>query len=142
VTEIDGIVISFVLSYLDTHSVHRLLKTLSATYPDAILVIALTFRSCVDRLDGVEPDDDRELRAARRFIAGDTSVAVGLWDIRRLQCYRRSMETYYRILDERTLSPLAQTLWVAAPLSRMRDTARPHGRRPSRGSRKKRRVHV
>lgn len=114
--EIDGIVISFVLSYLDTHSAHRLLKTLSTTYPDAILVVALTFTSCVDRLDGVEPDGDRELRAARRFIAGDTSIAAGLWDVRRLQCYRQSMETYYRIRDERTLSPLAQMLWVAAPL--------------------------
>ncbi|MEO7735413.1 MAG: class I SAM-dependent methyltransferase, partial [Kofleriaceae bacterium] len=55
----DGIVISFVLSYLDTHAVDRLVATLARDHPRATLIVALTFRSCVDPLEGVEPDDVR-----------------------------------------------------------------------------------
>jgi len=102
-----------VLSYLDTHEVHRLIAQLAQRHPRATLIVALTFRSCVDRRDSVEPDEAGELRAARRYLAGHPAAAELRWDVRRLVCYRQSVERYYRIVEERTLSPLAQMLWVA-----------------------------
>jgi SAM-dependent methyltransferase len=114
---IDGIVLGFVLSYLDTRAVHRLLGTLAGRFPRAALVIALTFLSCVDRHDGIEPGSAGELRAARRYLAGDDAAAGEWWDVRRWLHYRRSLEAYYRVTEERILSPAAQILWVARPHS-------------------------
>ncbi|MBC7976184.1 MAG: methyltransferase domain-containing protein [Myxococcales bacterium] len=117
-SDIDGIVVSFVLSYLDTHAVHRLAATLAQAYPRATLIVALTFRSCVDRLEDVAPDEERELRAARRYLRGHPAVAEGRWDVRRLLHYRASIETYYRLTEERTLYAQAQMLWVGRARSR------------------------
>ena len=119
---VDGVVISFVLSYLDTRAVHRLLATLARRAPRAILIVALTFRSCVDRREGIEPDEARELRAARRYLAGQPSAAEARWDLDRLRHYRQSVETYYRITDEDVLVKQAQMLWVARPRGSMTRT--------------------
>jgi SAM-dependent methyltransferase len=116
--EVDGIVISFTLSCLHTHAVHRLFRALARLHPRTTTVVASTVKSCVDRREGVEPDERRELRAARRFLAGDTAAAEAIWDVRRLLCYRQSMETYYRIIDERTYQRMAQVFWVGAPIRR------------------------
>lgn len=113
--EIDTVMLTFILSYLDTHAAHRLIHTVATRYPDATVVTALTFRSCADLLEGIEPDQEAELRAARRYIRGNTAGADKLWDLRRLQHYRQSMETYYRVVEKKLLSPMAQTLEVWLP---------------------------
>jgi len=112
---IDGIVISFVLSYLDTRAVERFCKAMVRLYPTATVIIGLTFRSCVDRLEGVEAEPEQEVDAARRYLVGDTSAASGLWDVRRLECYRQSLVARYDIVEEKILPALPQLLWVARP---------------------------
>jgi SAM-dependent methyltransferase len=112
--DVDVIVIAFVLSYLDTRAVHELVAALARHYPRATLVTALTFRSCVDRLPGVEPDETREIERAHAFLAGDTSVAEGVWDVRRFEWYKRSIEAHYEITTERVLDT-AQLLWSSKP---------------------------
>jgi SAM-dependent methyltransferase len=115
---IDTVMLTFILSYLDTHAAHRLIETVATRYPDATVVTALTFRSCADLLEGIEPDQNAELRAARRYIKGDTEGADKLWDLRRLHHYRRSLATYYRVVESKLLSPMAQTLEVWLPKRR------------------------
>jgi hypothetical protein len=72
----------------------------------------------VDRRDGVEADEARELHAARRYLAGHVAGAEALWDLRRLAHYRASVEARYRIVEQRTLRPLAQMLWLGRPRRR------------------------
>jgi SAM-dependent methyltransferase len=128
--DIDTVMLTFILSYLDTHAAHRLIHTVASTYPDATVVTALTFRSCADLLESVEPDQAAELRAARRYIKGDTAGAEKRWDLRRLLHYRQSLETYYRVVEQRTLSPMAQTLEVWLP--KRSPARRRSARKPSR----------
>ncbi|HEU4733140.1 MAG TPA: class I SAM-dependent methyltransferase [Kofleriaceae bacterium] len=122
--EVDGIVISFTLSCLHTHSVHRLFGTIARLHPRTTVLVASTFKSCVDRREGVEPDEARERRAASRWVAGDTAAAEAIWDVRRLLCYRQSVETYYRIVEERTYQRMGQMFWIAKPIQRRRAASR------------------
>jgi SAM-dependent methyltransferase len=115
--EVDGIVISFVLTYLDTVTADRMFRDLARAYPATTVIVALTFRACADRLEGVELDEPRELRAARKFLAGDAKAAAGIWDTGRWNCYVQSLATHYDIASERVLAPLAQKIWVLHPKS-------------------------
>lgn len=115
---IDTVMLTFILSYLDTHAAHRLIDTVATAYPDATVVTALTFRSCVDLRGGVAPDEAAELRAARRYLRGDTAGADERWDLRRLHHYRKSLATYYRVVEKKLLPPMAQTLEVWRPKRR------------------------
>lgn len=128
--EVDGMVISFTLSCLHTHAVHRLFGALARLHPRTTVIVGSTVKSCVDRREGVEPDEQRELRAARRFLAGDTAAAEAIWDVRRLLCYRQSMETYYRIIDERTFMRMTQVFWVGQPIGKRSAAARSSARGP------------
>jgi len=114
----DGIVLTFLLGYLDTHEVHALYERLARVYPRATVFTALSFRASVDRLEGVEPDEQRELRAARKYLAGDATAAKAIWDVRRFACYRQSVNTFFRIVEERTLRQEPRIIWVAAPRPR------------------------
>ena len=134
--DVDGVIMTFVLTTLDTHTAHRLLAATAKHHPQATLILGLTFTTCMDRLEGVEPDEAREARAARRYFAGDTSLAEQIWDTRRLECYRTSFETCYRPLDEVIVRQLGLMLWVGKPralrsgrASRRRTPAAPRGRR-------------
>lgn len=118
--EIDGIVISFVLSYLDTHAVHALVAGLAKAYRRAPIIVALTFLSSVDALPDAPASDEQQLAAARRFLAGDHAIAAERWDVRRFSYYRNSLETFYDIEQEHVLKTDAQLLWVAAPRSKAR----------------------
>jgi SAM-dependent methyltransferase len=121
--DVDGVIASFVLSYLDTREVDRLVARLARRHPRARLLVALTVRSCVDRRADVAADAALELRAARRWLAGDPAPAAALWDLRRLHAYRAAIEHHYRIVEQRTLAPLAQALWLAVPRRTVRKSA-------------------
>ncbi len=113
--DVDGIVISFVVTYLDTVTADRMFRELVRAYPTSTVIVALGFLACADRIEGVVADEQRELRAARRFLAGDSSAVTEIWDTRRWRCYLQSFETYYKIIDERVVAPQAQKLWVLRP---------------------------
>jgi SAM-dependent methyltransferase len=111
----DGIVLSFVVTYLDTAAVERLFERLARSYPSATVIVALTFRSAVDRHPELAVDDGRELRAARRFIAGDRAEAKPFWDVRRYDSYRSSFVARYRLIEEVVLKSTVQLMWVGRP---------------------------
>lgn len=112
----DGIVSSFVLSYLDTHEAHRVIAELSRRCPHATLILALTVRSCVDRREDAPPEAPaKELADARRWLKGDRRSAARRWDVRRLDQYRASLNTFYRVVEQHARMPLAQAIWVARP---------------------------
>ncbi|HET9624330.1 MAG TPA: class I SAM-dependent methyltransferase, partial [Kofleriaceae bacterium] len=115
--DVDAVIACFVLSYLDTREVERVIARLARRQPRAKLIVAFTIRSCVDRRGADEPADEAadeaaELRAARRYLAGDPAPAEAMWDLRRLRAYRASIERRYRVVEQIVLRPLAQVVWV------------------------------
>jgi SAM-dependent methyltransferase len=116
---VDGIIISFLLTYLDTVAADHMVREVAHTYPEALAIVALSFRACVDRLPEVIRDDKREVAAARSYLAGDHAAADGIWDTRRWECYSTSLAAVYETIDERVL-PNAQKFWVLRPRPRPR----------------------
>ena len=115
-TSVDGVVLAFVISYLDTRAVDRLFRQLPRVLPAAKVVVATTFRSAVDRLHPDQPVDEVAERAdANRYLAGDRKPARVRWDVRRFESYRTSFLASYRLAYEQVLADDVQVIWVGAP---------------------------
>lgn len=108
----DAVVLSFVLSYLDTHSADRLLREVSRAWPGAALVVALTFTSCVEPRPGADSGDAASL--ARRALHGEAD-ATAAWDTARLGAYLRALQDHWALEAEELLPGGARVLWVARP---------------------------
>jgi len=104
---VDGLLLSFVLSYMDTHSADRLLRRLASAWPRATLVVALSIRTSVNG-----PDQPLPERPTRRFLNGDRR-ALARWDTRRLLCYTRSVDDHFGIVEEHRFEDHARIAWVA-----------------------------
>lgn len=111
---IDGVVMSFVISYMDTHTADRLLRRLARTWPHATLLVALSIRTSVNG-----PEQPLPERPTRRFLAGDRRALAG-WDTRRFLCYTRAVDDHFGIVEEHRCEDFTRFVWVAR-----RDRARP-----------------
>lgn len=108
----DSIVFTWVMNWLDTHSVESIWRRLAALRPAPILITCVGFRQAVDRRPGVARDDARELDAADRYLRGDRAAAAAIWDTTRYECYLGSMQEHFEIL-ETSIQPAAHIFWAA-----------------------------
>jgi SAM-dependent methyltransferase len=104
---VDGIVLAFVIAYLDTHTADRLLRRLARAWPRATLLVALSVDTS---LNG--PEERPPERLMRRFLDGDRR-ALARWDARRLRCYARSVDDHFGIVEEHRYEHAARIVWVA-----------------------------
>jgi SAM-dependent methyltransferase len=104
---IDGVLLSFVLSYLDTHTVDRLMRRLARAWPRATVLVVLSIYTCLNGRDERVPDE-----RARRYLAGDRRALAG-WDARRLLCYTRAVDDHFGIVDEHRYDDAGRFVWVA-----------------------------
>jgi SAM-dependent methyltransferase len=115
----DGLVLSFVISYLDTHAADRLLRRMARAWPRATLLVALSVRTSLNGPEEYPPE-----RPTRRFLDGDRR-ALAPWDTQRMLCYTRAVDDHFGIIEEHRCENYARIVWVAR-----RSPAR--GRRPAR----------
>jgi len=106
----DAVLLTFVISYLDTSSADQLLQAVSRAWPGAALVVAASFSTCADLRPGV-PEADRSA-LARRALQGD-AAAIAAWDTARLGAYLRALEDRYALEAEEMLPDGERLLWVA-----------------------------
>ena len=104
---IDGVLLSFVISYLDTRTADRLVRHLARAWPDATLLVALSVGTSVN--GSVRPPPERRVV---RFLNGDPRALAG-WDTRRLLCYTRAVDDHFGILEEHRCEDRARLIWVA-----------------------------
>jgi len=133
----EAVVLSFVLSYLDTVSADHLLREVSRAWPGAALVVALTFASCAEPRPGVDATDAASL--ARRALQGETDAAAA-WDTARLGGYLRAVEDRYALESEELLPGGERVLWVARPYAGTGKGSGRQRRRPVRISGKRTRT--
>lgn len=103
----DGLLLAFVLAYLDTHTADRLLRRLARAWPRATLLVALSLDTSLN--GPAEPPPER---LARRFLDGDRR-ALARWDTRRLACYARAVDDHFGIVEEHRYEHAARLVWVA-----------------------------
>ena len=104
---VDGVLLSFVMSYMDTHTADRLLRRLARTWPRATLLVALSVRTSVN---GSEERPQEE--PTRRFLDGDRR-ALARWDTRRLLCYTRAVDDHFGIVEEHRCEEYSRFVWLA-----------------------------
>ena len=105
---VDGLVLAFVLSYLDTRAADRLLRHLARAWPRATLLVAIS----VDTSLNGGPAERPPARLARRFLGGDRH-ALARWDTRRLLAYARAVDDHFGIIEEHRYPGAARLVWVA-----------------------------
>lgn len=118
---VDGILLTFVISYLDTHTADRLLRRLARAWPHATLVVALSLETSLSGAAQPPP-----VHLGRRFLHGDRR-ALARWDTRRLLCYTRAIDDHFGIIEEHRYKHAARLVWLAR-----RNRARGGRRRASR----------
>jgi SAM-dependent methyltransferase len=106
-SRIDGLLLSFVISYLDTHTADRLLRRLARAWPRATIFVALSIRTSVNGPEQPPPE-----RPTRRFLNGD-GRALARWDTRRLFCYTRAVDDHFGIIAEHRCEDHGRIIWVA-----------------------------
>ena len=110
--DIDGLLLTFVITYLDTHTADRLLRRLARAWPRATLLVALSVSTSVNGPEEPPPDE-----LAQRFLDGDRR-ALARWDTRRLLCYTRAVDDHFGILEEHRYEHTARLIWVARAQAR------------------------
>ena len=110
---VDGLVLAFVLSYLDTHAADRLLRGLARAWPRATLLVALSLDTSLNGAPGPSGSPAAPpARLARRFLDGDRR-ALARWDTRRLLAYARAVDDHFGIVAEHRYPRAARLVWVA-----------------------------
>jgi SAM-dependent methyltransferase len=104
---VDGLLLAFVITYIDTHTADRLLRRLAKAWPHATLVVALSLETS---LNG--PAERPPERLAKRFLDGDRR-ALARWDTRRLLCYTRAVDDHFGIIEEHRYEGAARIVWIA-----------------------------
>lgn len=117
---VDGILLAFVLSYLDTRTADRLMCRLAQRWPGATVLVAVSINTSLNGLAEPPPD-----HLARRFLNGDRR-ALADWDVRRFLSYARAVDDHFGIVEEYRYEDTARVLWLAQP-----KTARRRARRRS-----------
>jgi SAM-dependent methyltransferase len=107
----DSILFPWVLNWLDTHAVERLWRRLAAVGGTPIMIACIHFRGCVERLPGVAADETREVAAAMQYLHGDRTAAATIWNTERYECYVRSLEEHFEIVEQ-NVQPGAHIFWA------------------------------
>jgi SAM-dependent methyltransferase len=111
----DCVMLSWMINWLDTHTVDRMMRRLARACPDATMVCAVAFLACVERRAGVPDRKSRDLGVAGRYLAGgDRKEAARIWDLSRFECYRRSLTANFHVTATH-VQPNARIVWVARP---------------------------
>ena len=111
---VDGVLMCFVIAYMDTHAADRLLRRLARVWPRATLLVALSIVTSMNGQDQPPPEP-----AARRFLDGDRRALAG-WDARRFLCYAQAVDDHFGIVEEHRCEDATRLIWIAR-----RDPARP-----------------
>jgi SAM-dependent methyltransferase len=108
----DCVVFSWVMNWLDTHSVERIWMRLAALRPAPLVIACVHLRGCVEPRDGVTADEVAQVAAAEQYLRGQQAAARAIWDTARFDCYVQSLEEHFRIL-EHSVQPGAHIFWAA-----------------------------
>lgn len=113
---VDCVFMAWLIPWLNTHGVYRMVHRLATRCPGADVVCAVPFLPCVRRMEGAPPPTEEDLTAAHAYLEGRPSSAAERWDLRRFELARWSLEQFYAITHAYMI-PTACIVWVGRPLN-------------------------
>lgn len=112
---VDCVFMAWLIPWLNTHGVYRMVHRLATRCPGAQVVCAVPFLPCVRRMEGAPPPTPDEIATAHAYLEGQPSRAAEIWDLRRFELARWSLEQFYTITETYVI-PTACIVWTGAPL--------------------------
>ncbi len=114
VSGVDGVLLSFVISYLDTRTADRLLRRAARAWPAATLMVALSVPTSING-----PEEAPPLERVERFLDGDPHALEG-WRTARFLAYTRVVDEAFGIVEEHRWQGTTRLLWIAGRAPQVR----------------------